>query len=128
MRLENYYTLITKQMGLTRIDDYNTLDEILNNIPIDDKEELNEFDEIEILHNTEYYDGTFEEKPLYKWENGKVETLDNEITEKLKEQNSLTQTKEIKLDYEEDKNGESVECVIVDNKKYIDLEYHKKQS
>lgn len=125
MRLENYYTLITKQMGLTRIDNYNKLDEILNNIPIDDKEELNEFDEIEILHNTEYYDGTFEEKTLYKWENGKVETLDEEITEKLKEQNSLTQTKEIKFDYDEAEDGQTIEFVIIDNKKYIDLEYCK---
>ena len=124
MRLENYYTLTTKRDGTT-VDDYNTLTEALNNIPdLDNKEELNEYDYIEIAHSVEYYDGTYETTTLYLWENGKVKVLDDEITTMLAE-NSLWQTKDVKFDYDEEEDGQTVEYVVIDGKKYIDLEYHR---
>ena len=124
MRLENYYTLTTKRDGTT-VDDYNTLTEALNNIPdLDNKEELSEYDYIEIAHSVEYYDGTYETTTLYLWENSKVKVLDDEITTMLAE-NSLWQTKDVKFDYDEEEDGQTVEYVVIDGKKYIDLEYHR---
>ena len=125
MRLENYYTLTTKRGGTTIVDDYNTLTEALHNIPdLDSKEELNEYDYIEIAHNVEYYDGTYETTTLYLWENSKVKVLDDGITTLLAE-NSLWQTKDVKFDYDEEEDGQTVEYVVIDGKKYIDLEYHR---
>lgn len=125
MRLENYYTLTTKRGGTTIVDDYNTLTEALNNIPdLDNKEELNEYDYIEIAHSVEYYDGTYETTTLYLWENSKVKVLDDEITTMLAE-NSLWQTKDVKFDYDEEEDGQTVEYIVIDGKKYIDLEYHR---
>lgn len=125
MRLENYYILTTKRGGTTIVDAYNTLAEALNNIPgLDNKGELNEYDYIKIAHSVEYYDGTYETTTLYLWENGKVKVLDDEITTILAE-NSLWQTKDVKFDYDEEEDGQSVEYVVIDDKKYIDLEYHR---
>lgn len=83
MRLENYYSLITKQQGLTLVDEYNSLDELFDHIDLDDKDRLNEFERIEITHDIEYYDGSYDHITLYQWENGKCTTLDAELTKAL---------------------------------------------
>lgn len=90
MRLGNYYSLITKQQGLTLVDEYNTLDELLDHLDLDNKDRLNEFERIEITHDIENYDGSYDHIPLYQWENGKCTTLDKELTDALSHKENIS--------------------------------------
>lgn len=122
MRLENYYTLTTKYFDKNQADydEFDDLESLLSNIDLNDAQE---YQYIEITHTTECYDGTLEENTLYEYSNGKVQTMTKEIKDELKEQNSLTQTKEITYDYDTDEDGVNAEFVIIDGKKYIELDY-----
>lgn len=65
-----------------------------------------------------------------QWEDGELDALIYNIIDICEnddtETNSLYQTKEVKYDYDEFEDGETVEQVIIDNKKYIDIEYFTK--
>ena len=87
MRLENYYTLTQKANDLTQVEDYKTLEELLDNIDLENNDELAEYEEITITHITEYYDGSYEEKIIFSWLDDNIEIFDKEVYEALKKGN-----------------------------------------